>query len=187
MGSMRSAWSVLLGGALSLVGSAALQAEPPPSAASAIPASNRPRQTKPPARPAASSAEARIRRLFDAVVADDPVLAEGVFFPRDAFLLVKGIRDPGRYYDQLNARFIADIHALHRRLPGLAQARFVRFDLAQRGGFVKEGEEANRLPYWAARHSFLVYETGGQTVRVEVRVLITWDDQWYVIHLNEFR
>lgn len=117
---------------------------------------------------------------------DDPALAEGVFFPRDAFLLVKDIRDPGRYFDQLHARFATDIHALHKRLPGLAQARFERFELARRGGFVKVHEEGNRLPYWASRHSFLHYESAGQKHSFEVRVLITWDDQWYVIHLNEF-
>jgi hypothetical protein len=26
----------------------------------------------------------------------------------------------------------------------------------------------------------------GQPRQFEVRVLITWDDHWYVIHLNEF-
>ena len=163
-----------------------LRADPPPRAAAGIPEHNRPGQTKPPPRPDASSAEQRIRRLFEAVVKDDPALADGVFFPRDAFLLVKDIRDPGRYYDQLYARFQADVHSLHRRLPGLAQARFERFELTQRGGYVNVHEEGNRLPYWAARHSFLYYTSAGKTQRVEVRVLITWDDQWYVIHLNEF-
>lgn len=176
---------VLLGLLLLLAGTAS-QAEPPPPAAGTIPAHNRPDQRKPPPRPDASSADARIHRLFEAVVKDDPALAEGVFFPREAFLLVKDIRDPGRYYDQLHARFIADIHALHKRLPGLAQAQFARFELAQRGGYVDVHGEGNRLPYWASRHSFLYYTSGGQTQRVEVRVLITWDDQWYVIHLNEF-
>jgi hypothetical protein len=109
-----------------------------------------------------------------------------VFFPRPAFLLVKDIRDPGAYFDQLHKRFASDIHALHARLPGLAQASFERFELARRGGFVKVREEGNRLPYWASRHSLLHYVSGGQKHSFEVRVLITWDDQWYVIHLNEF-
>ena len=169
-----------------LLGASQLHAESPPPAAPALPEHHRPKQSKPPPRPDAKSAELRIRRLFEAVVKDDPALAEGVFFPRAAFLLIKNIRDPGHYYDQLHARFIADIHTLHRRLPGLAQARFERFELAQRGGWVDVHGEGNRLPYWASRHSFLYYTSGGQTQRVEVRVLITWDDQWYVIHLNEF-
>jgi hypothetical protein len=144
------------------------------------------RAAEPPERPEPVSAERRAKQLFEAIVRDQPALAEGVFFPRDAFLLVKDIRDPGRYFDQLHARFVADIHALHQRLPGLDRARFERFELARRGGFVTVHEEGNRLPYWASRHSFLHYVSDGQPQRFEIRVLITWDDQWYVIHLNEF-
>jgi hypothetical protein len=138
------------------------------------------------ARPDASSAERRAQQLFDAIVRDDPALAEAVFFPRAAFLLVKDMRDPGRYFDQLHARFAADIHALHKQLPGIAQARFERFELVKRGGYVKVHEEGNRLPYWASRHSVLHYTSEGKAHQFEVRVLITWQAEWYVIHLSAF-
>jgi hypothetical protein len=151
-----------------------------------IPAHNRADQRVPPARPDASSAERRAKQLFEAILHDDPQRAEGVFFPRAAFLLVKDIRDPGAYFDQLHARFASDIHALHKRLPDLAHAQFERFELVRRGGFVAVREEGNRLPYWASRHSVLHYESEGVRHQFEVRVLITWDDEWYVIHLNEF-
>lgn len=172
-------------GIAAVSGGLAVRAEPPPSAA-AVPAHNRADQREPPPRPDASSAERRAKLLFDAIVRDDPALAQDVFFPRDAFLLVKDIRDPGRYFDQLHARFVADIHALHRTLPGLADARFDHFELARRGAFMRVREEGNRLPYWASRHSVLHYKSHGEAHHFEVRVLITWDDQWYVIHLNEF-
>jgi hypothetical protein len=151
-----------------------------------VPAHNRADQREPPPRPDVSSAQRRAKQLFEAIVRDDPKLAEGVFFPRSAFLLVKDIRDPGAYFDQLHARFAADIHVLYRRLPGLEHAQFERFELARRGGFVAVREEGNRLPYWASRHSLLHYTSQGARHQLEVRVLITWDDQWYVIHLNEF-
>lgn len=151
-----------------------------------VPAHNRVDQREPPPRPDASSAERRAQRLFEAILRDDPKLAEGVFFPRAAFLLVKDIPDPGAYFDQLHARFASDIHALHKRLPGLPHARFARFELARRGGFMAVREEGNRLPYWASRHSVLHYTSQGERHQFEVRVLITWDDEWYVIHLNEF-
>jgi hypothetical protein len=137
-------------------------------------------------RPAALDAEAQIRKLFVAIVQDKPELAAECFFPRDAFLLVKDMSDPGRYYDRLRRRFDADIHALHASLPGIERARFERFELAQRGGLVSQGEEGNRLPYWAARHSFLYFRLAGQLQRFEVRVLISWQGHWYLIHLNEF-
>jgi hypothetical protein len=66
-------------------------------------------------------------------------------------------------------------------------AVFDHFELARRGGFVAVNQEANRLPYWASRHSFIYYRVGRSLRRIEVRVLITWDDHWYVIHLNEFK
>ena len=152
-----------------------------------VPLGNRPNQASPPARPGAADAEAKARILFEAIVRDDPQHAASVFFPKDAFLLVKDMRDPGRYFDRLQRRFESDVHVLHRRLQDPTTAEFVRFDLAKRGGFVREREEGNRLPYWAARHSFLHFRDRGKLQHFEVRVLITWDDRWFVIHLNEFR
>jgi hypothetical protein len=152
-----------------------------------VPAHNRADLKEPPARPPASDAAEKAQRLFEAIVADAPARAEEVFFPRAAFLLVKDIPDPGKYYDRLKRRFEQDIHALHASLKDPASARFERFELANRGGFVRVHEEGNRLPYWAARHSFIHYRAAGKSERLEVRVLITWDDRWYVIHLDEFR
>jgi hypothetical protein len=154
--------------------------------APAIPPHNRPDQTVPPPRPPASEVADKIRAVFEAILRDDPALAAHSFFPRDAFLLVKDIKDPGAYYDQLRRRFDSDIHALHASVPGIERAKFDRFELVQRGGYVPPHAEGNRLPYWASRHSLLHYRLDGQARHFEVRVLITWDDRWYVIHLSEF-
>jgi hypothetical protein len=138
-----------------------------------------------PARPAIGDFEPRVRALFDAIVHDAPERAADAFFPRDAFLQVKAMQNPGRYFDKLRARFDQDIHALHRSLGDLSQARFERFELARRGGWVAVGEEGNKLSYWASRHSFLYYRVGDEVKRFEVRVAITWQERWYVIHLSE--
>jgi hypothetical protein len=174
----RRLWAVA---ACALLWQAKLAAEAP-----AVPPHNRADQREPPPRPAATDAEAKARVLFDAIVHDDAARARAVFFPREAFLLVKDIPNPGQYYDRLLRRFEQDVHTLHAGLQGPAQAQFERFELATRGGFVRVHEEGNRLPYWASRHSFLHYRSGGRAQRLEVRVLISWDDRWYVIHLNEF-
>jgi hypothetical protein len=152
-----------------------------------VPAHNRADQTSAPPRPPAADAEAKVRRVFEAIVHDDPARAADSFFPRAAFLLVKDMKDPGAYYDRLRRRFDEDVHSLHRAFVGIERAQWDRFELAQRGGFVRPHEEANLLPYWAARHSFLHFRIDGQPQRIEIRVLISWDDLWYVIHLNEFR
>ena len=151
-----------------------------------IPPQNRADQTQPPPRPAANEVDAKIRKVFNAIVADDPALAADSFFPREAFLLVKDMATAGRYYDQLRRRFDADIHALHKQFPGIEHAEFDRFELAQRGGFVTPHQEGNRLPYWASRHSHIYFRIGKARQTLEVRVLITWGDHWYVIHLSEF-
>lgn len=152
----------------------------------AIPPQNQPGLREPPPRPPEHTVQASARALFDAIVQDAPSRAEGVFFPRDAFLLVKAMPHPERYYERLRRRFEADIRALHKATPELDKASFVRLELGRRGGFVKPGEEGNRLSYWAARHAQLLYRVGTQTRRLEVRVLITWGERWYVVHLNDF-
>ena len=151
-----------------------------------VPDSNRADLKEAPPRPAVDSAQADAKLLFEAIVHDDPARALAFFFPRDAFVLVKAMQKPERYYDKLRARFEQDIHALHARTPDLDKATFERLEITKRGGWVKPGEEGNRLPYWAARHAWLHYRVGQEKRELEVRVLITWDDRWYVIHLNEF-
>ncbi|HMI94155.1 MAG TPA: hypothetical protein VK509_22440 [Polyangiales bacterium] len=125
--------------------------------------------------------------LLRAIASDEPALAEDTFFPRPAFLRVKAMQNPGRYWDRLHARFARDIHALHAGTPNIAQARFERLELATRGGLVQPGEEGNRLAYWASRHSRLHYRIGEQARSFELRVIISWEDGWYLIHLSEFR
>ncbi|HEX5661221.1 MAG TPA: hypothetical protein VFX59_28715 [Polyangiales bacterium] len=136
-------------------------------------------------RPSADGAQDGARSLLAAIVKDDPALADAFFFPRDAFTLLKAIAKPERYWEKLHKRFYEDVHALHRTVP--ANAEFVRLELSARGGWVKPGEEGNKLPYWAARHAWLHYRVGAAQQKLEVRVLISWQQRWYVIHLNEFR
>jgi len=153
---------------------------------STVPAHNRADQREAPPRPELGDAAAKASLLFDAIVNDDPGRAASFFFPRDAFLQVKAMAHPERYYDRLRARFDADVHALHASTPDLARAKFDHLELVARGGWVAVGDEGNRLPYWASRHSWLHYRVGDEARKIEVRVLITWDDHWYVIHLSEF-
>lgn len=137
-------------------------------------------------RPSPDTAQEAAQRLFQAIVHDDPRRAADAFFPRAAFSQVKAMQKPERYYDKLYARFVEDIHRLHRDTPELAQAEFIELMLGHRGGWVRPGEEGNRLPYWAARHTTLRYRVGDQVRSLEVRVLITWQQRWYIIHLREF-
>jgi hypothetical protein len=194
VGLLSCAWALVAGGEGHLISIA--RAEPsvrkeavassPTSVRSEVPAHNRAELTEPPPRPEPGDLEEKARALFAAIQQDKPELASNFFFPRDAFLLVKAIPDPGKYWDKLFARYQQDIHALHRSLPQLEHAEYERFELVKRGGWVKVKEEGNHLPYWVSRHSFLHYRVGQKREKLEVRVLITWDDHWYVTHLSEF-
>jgi hypothetical protein len=156
-------------------------------AADEIPPENRASRKQAPPRPAVGDAAANAEVLFDAIVHDDPARAMGFFFPREAFLKVKAMAKPERYYDRLRKRFEKDIHTLHQQTPDLDRAVFERLQLVRRGGWVEVGEEGNRLPYWASRHSWLHYRVGDAKRKIELRVLITWGQRWYVIHLSEFK
>jgi hypothetical protein len=152
-----------------------------------IPPQNaRARSDDPPPRPEAGAAEERARRLFEAIVNDDPDRAVDFYLPRETFLELKGIADPGGYWDRLFPRYIRDIRALHQILPDIDRAEFLRFELVPRGGWVRLREEGNSLPYHVSRHSWIHYRVGEEVRRLEVRVLITWGNEWYITHLCEF-
>jgi hypothetical protein len=176
---MAARFTVVMGllGALVLAGPAG--ATPP------VPAHNAATLREAPPRPGPGDAEEKARRLFEAIVADDPARAADFFFPREAFLLVKAIPDPGGYHERLRKHYEADIHALHAALPA-GEKSFERLEIVKRGGWVKVGEEGNRLPYWVSRHSWLHYRVNGKAEKLELRVMITWDDHWYITHLSEF-
>lgn len=170
-----------------------VEAEPPP-----IPEHNNPRLRRAPPLPPIGEADvARARVLLAGILADDPRMASAAFLPEAAFALIKGVADPGRIYRRLMRAFEADVHALHEQVPSGAVVDGL--DLSRRRSWVERGQEANRLPYWSARHNTLRWRVPAQTGaeagedgaavsgEFEVRTLITWDDQWYITHLREFR
>jgi hypothetical protein len=159
----------------------------------AIPEQNRASLTAPPPRPGLGDLPTRMENLLlRACVPDDPAPARELFLPRDAFRLIKAITEPDALYDRLVRAYDEDIHELHERLREetggeLASVSFVRFRFTGRRGWVRLREEANRLPYWAQRHSWIDYRAGGRDRSIEVRTMIAWGDRWFITHLNEFR
>ncbi len=138
-----------------------------------------------PPRPGAGDFEERARTLFDAILANDAsAAAADIFFPADAFNLVKGVSDPARVYRRLMREFGAHVAAGHESIP--ADAEFVRFQMSRRCSWVERRQEANALPYWSCRHNWVHYRVGEREGRFKVRTLITWGERWYVTHLGEF-
>lgn len=148
-----------------------------------IPPENDAHLTTASTRPPVTTAEAGTRRLFAAIVADTPQTVHDVFFPRDPFLVLKGISDPGAYHDVLLRHFDRDIHTLHAQITSRGTPTFERFEFSTRARWQPIRSEANALPYWAVRHSFVHYRVGNAAAQFEIKVFINWGTHWYITHL----
>jgi hypothetical protein len=131
--------------------------------------------------------QARIKALFDAVQRDAPEAAAKSFFPEDAYAVVKAVGNPrADYKNRLVAAYNRDIHALHdRHKDAWKSATFVRIDVPMaQERWVNPNEESNKIGYHRVFHSQVVYELAGKERSFEIRSLISWRGQWYVVHLS---
>ena len=104
--------------------------------------------------------------LWRGVVSGKPEAAMSAFFPRAAYLQVKAVADPGAdYASRLVAAFRADVLAAHALLGSDARgASLIDVSVPDQWSWIPPGACANKVGYWHAPGSRLVYRTGG-TVR----------------------
>ena len=143
-------------------------------------------------RPKADGAvfDARVAALWDAIVHDEPERALPFFFPAKAYAQVKAIPRPESDWKyRLVAAYGRDIHALHKQLGSAPDAaKFVRFDVPTGGGrWVEPDEETNKIGYFRVYGSRLHFELGGSSRSFEVKSLISWRGEWFVVHLSGFK
>ena len=131
---------------------------------------------------------ARMAALWRGIVHDSPAAARPAFFPRSAYLQVKQIANPAAdFRDRLLAGFRADIHAAHALLgAGAAGARLVSVRVPTEWAWIEPGDCYNRIGYWHAPGSRLVYREHGRIRSFGLYSLISWRGQWYVVHLSEY-
>jgi hypothetical protein len=141
--------------------------------------------------PRASGApfDTRVSALWDAIVEDDPERAMIFFFPLSAYEQVKDIASPAvDWKRRLVAAYARDIHALHGVLEGGAKARLVSLDVPEaRARWVEPGEEYNKIGYFRVFGSKLRYDADGAARAIEVKSLISWRGDWYVVHLSAIK
>lgn len=134
--------------------------------------------------------EHRLGLLWKAIVADDPEIARSFFFPKEAYLKVKAIKDPGRDWERrLWKLFVRDIHEYHRKLgPDPKEARFVRLDFPEgKAHWMKKHKEGNAIGYYRVKRPYLVFtDADGKERKLEITVMISWRGQWHVVHLHGF-
>lgn len=131
--------------------------------------------------------QARGRGLFDAVVQNNPALGEDLWFPKEPFLILKDIKDPGKYWDQLHRAYAKDVEKLHKKRQSWEGAEFVKLELGSPPKWVKPGDEGNKIGYFRTVKGNLVYKAEGKTHKLEVRVMISWQKRWYITHLGKFK
>jgi hypothetical protein len=131
--------------------------------------------------------EARCAALWDAIVVDDPDRAMPFFFPLEAYEQVKDVTDPAADWKRrLVAAYRHDIRAIHARLGADAgEARFLAVDVPEaRARWVEPGEEWNKIGYYRVFGTKLRYSVGGSERAVDVKSLISWRGEWFVVHLS---
>ncbi|MFO0666448.1 MAG: hypothetical protein U0174_21005 [Polyangiaceae bacterium] len=140
-------------------------------------------------RPKASSADlaARAHALFDAIAKDEPAIAMPFFFPKEAYAQTKAVPNPTRdWQERLVRAFERDIHALHRKVD--TSAKYIGLEVPEeRGRWVEPEEEYNRIGYYRVFGSRLRYEQNGREHTIELKSLISWRGEWYIVHLSGFK
>ncbi|CAN95956.1 hypothetical protein predicted by Glimmer/Critica [Sorangium cellulosum So ce56] len=139
--------------------------------------------------PALESEEltARARALFDAIVKKEPALAEPFWFPKEPFIPLKDVKDPGKYWDNLHAAYVNDVKSMHRKRKSWEGARFVGFVVGSRPKWVPPGDEVNKIGYYRSFHGKLKYEIDGKPASLDVHTIISWQGRWYITHLGDFK
>lgn len=133
--------------------------------------------------------EARMRALFDAIQTGDPREARSVFFPKSAYLQMKTGQLPNPasdYAGRLVAFYRLDLPAYTAALgssPKAARLTSVLVNPAD-AAWISPGSCENAIGYWHLPGVRLVFDAAGQTKSFRVASLISWRDQWYVVHLG---
>jgi hypothetical protein len=147
-------------------------------------------QTRDPPHASGPALEAGVSGLWAAIVQDDPSLAMPFFFPLGAYAQVKDVVDPAADWNyRLVAAYRRDIHALHARLADTAsRARLLDLTVPEaRARWVEPGEEYNRIGYYRVFGSKLRFDIQGKEGSIDVKSLISWRGEWFVVHLSAFK
>jgi hypothetical protein len=131
--------------------------------------------------------EARRDALWQAIVTDDPDRAMPFFFPLGAYQQVKDVANPAAdWKHRLVSAYQRDIHALHAKLGSTADdAHFVAFDVPEaRARWVEPGEEWNKIGYYRVFGTKVRYSVHGEERSFDVKSLISWRGEWFVVHLS---
>ncbi|GAC1352451.1 MAG: hypothetical protein NVS3B20_18540 [Polyangiales bacterium] len=131
--------------------------------------------------------QARAQKLFEAIQKDEPDVAMAFFIPREPFVALKDMKDPGAYWEKLSKEYKAHIHSYHKKLGKKAgEAEFETFELNTKTQvYVAPKKEFNKTGYNKASKSKLRYKLRGKSLTFDIATMIDNDSKWYVTHLKK--
>ena len=130
---------------------------------------------------------ARMSLLVQAVATGDVSVGLPAFFPRQAYVQVKAVRNPAAdWKDRLVALYNADISGLHASLGASASSiQLSGVDVPDGAAqWLGPGAEYNKLGYWRVLNTRVRYTGSSGEGSFIVISLISWRGQWYVVHFR---
>ena len=125
--------------------------------------------------------------LWRAFESSDSALANGLFFPRSAYLRMKRglLASPASdYTDRLMAFYRLDLAVYHQQVSSLP-GRLVRIEVDRAASvWIAPGTCENLIGYWHLPGVRFVYARSGRLWSFGVASLISWRGVWYVVHLG---
>jgi hypothetical protein len=87
------------------------------------------------------------------------------------------------------AAYVRDIHTYHAKLGADAsRAQLKSYDVPMaQARWVEPGEEYNKIGYYRVFNSKLRYEVDGEAGSLEVKSMISWRGEWFVVHLRSVK
>ena len=137
--------------------------------------------------PDSEEVQARAKLLWEAIVKNEPSVGDPFWFPKEPFIPLKDVKDPGKYWENLHKSYANDIAKLHRKRKSWEGAEFKRFELGSTPKWVPPGDEANKIGYYRSFRGKLRYDLEGTHYSLEVHTVISWQGRWYITHLSKFK
>jgi hypothetical protein len=139
------------------------------------------------AMPAAANEElaGRMRHLLEAIAQSNPDLAGDVLFPRDAYLASRDAVDPQKAWERrVSGAFRRSVERTHKRTKGVANAKFVGFELGHSIAQLTPKKRDFKRPLWRVKHSKLTFTIEGKTRHLDIAEMTAWRGAWYVTRLR---
>jgi hypothetical protein len=142
--------------------------------------------TDAPPPPPVDDLQDRAKKLFEAIQKDEPELAMALLYPRESYVALKDVKDPGAAWDKLQKSFKLTIHVYHKKLgKKAAEAEFEGLELNPKTQvYVAPKKEANKTGYNKVTKSKLKYKVAGKSKTFDVGTMIDNESKWYVTSLK---